>query len=98
MAGDEMLDGEEGQEVSSQQVGEVSTAQQDVAGSGEVSEVLAPSFDLNVVSPTGNATPASSDYTLLGVSEREAIENMLLIATDGGLVGEYECGDVTTGS
>ncbi|OIS96853.1 hypothetical protein A4A49_60699 [Nicotiana attenuata] len=98
MAEDEILDGEEGPEVSSQQVGEVSTTQQDVSSSGEASEVPASMVDLNIASPTGNAPHAYTVSTLLGVSKREAIENMLLIATDGGLVGEYECGDVTVGS
>ncbi|OIT07397.1 hypothetical protein A4A49_62944, partial [Nicotiana attenuata] len=93
-ADNEILDGEEGQKVSSQQVGEISVVQQDVVGSGEISKVPAQSFDLNIISLTGNVPPASSD-SILGVNERETIENMLLIATERGLVGEYEYGNVT---
>ncbi|OIT39284.1 hypothetical protein A4A49_64020 [Nicotiana attenuata] len=85
MADDEIVDGEEGQEVSSQKVGESFETQQDVVCSGEVSIVPTPSFDLNIATPTCNIPPAYSD-TLLGVNEREAIEaieNMLLISTEG---------------
>ncbi|OIT05349.1 hypothetical protein A4A49_65162, partial [Nicotiana attenuata] len=97
MVDDEIVDGEEGQEVSSQQVGEISAAQQDIAGSGEVSEVPTQNFDLNIVSLTGNDPLASSD-SILGVNKKEAIENMQLMDTKGELIGEYECGNVTAGS
>ncbi|XP_075092288.1 secreted RxLR effector protein 161-like [Nicotiana tabacum] len=39
----------------------------------------------------GNASLASTDSTLLeDLSEKEATENLLLIAAEGSLVGEYE--------
>ncbi|OIT04309.1 hypothetical protein A4A49_65178, partial [Nicotiana attenuata] len=85
MADDKIVYGEEGQEVSSQQIGEISEAQQDVVGSGEVSEVPTPSLDLNIATPAGNVPHVSSD-SIMGVNEREAIENMLLITTEGGLL------------
>ncbi|OIT35102.1 hypothetical protein A4A49_58178, partial [Nicotiana attenuata] len=89
MAEGETIDSDEGQEVSSQKVGEIPEAQQDVVRSSEGSAAPVPSFDLNIANPIGNVPLVSSDSTL-GVNEQEAIENMLLIATEGGLVGGYE--------
>lgn len=64
MAEDKIVDGEEGQEVSGQRVGEISTAQQDVVGIGEALEVPAPTFDLDIATPTGNIPHTSSDSIL----------------------------------
>ncbi|OIT27292.1 hypothetical protein A4A49_65854, partial [Nicotiana attenuata] len=97
MAEGETVDGDEGQEVFSHKVGESFEAQQDMACSSEGSTAPTPSFDLNVATPTCNVPHASSD-SILEVNEKEAIEYMLLIAVEGGLVGGYECDSETIGS
>lgn len=97
IAEDETVDGDEGQEVSSQKVGKSSETQQDVVSSGEGPAVPAPSFDLNIATHTGNVLPTSSD-SILAVNEKEAIENILLIVAEGGLVGGYKGDNETIGS
>ncbi|OIT33931.1 hypothetical protein A4A49_23295 [Nicotiana attenuata] len=97
MAEDETIDRDEVQEISRQKVGEIYETQQDAVGSGEVSAVPTPGFDVYIATSTCNVPHASSD-SILGVNLKVAIENMLLIATEGGLVGGYECDDTTIGS
>ncbi|OIT03369.1 hypothetical protein A4A49_57544, partial [Nicotiana attenuata] len=97
MAEGETVDGDEGQEVSSQKAGESAEAQQDVVRSSEGSAATTPSFDLNIANPTGNIPHVYSESTL-GVNEQETIENMLLIADEGSLVDGYEGVNETIGS
>jgi len=58
-------DGEEGKEVSGQKVEEVTVAQEVFAGLSKAFGVSttpsAPMFDLNIASPSGNASLASTD-------------------------------------
>ncbi|OIT08129.1 hypothetical protein A4A49_62902, partial [Nicotiana attenuata] len=93
----ETVDIDEGQEVSSRKVGESSGAQQDVVRSSEGSAVPVPSFDMNIANPTGSVPLVSYDSTL-GVNEKEAIEKILLITAEGGLVRGYEGDNETIGS
>ncbi|OIT33755.1 hypothetical protein A4A49_63694 [Nicotiana attenuata] len=97
MVDDETIDRDEGKEVSFRRLRKSLKPKQDVVSSGEVSLVPTPNFDLKIATPTGNVPPTSSG-SILVVNEKEAIENMLLIATKGGLVGGYECDDETIGS
>ncbi|XP_019250915.1 PREDICTED: uncharacterized protein LOC109229820 [Nicotiana attenuata] len=72
-------------------------AANNIASCGEGSVVPAPSLNLNIATPTANVLYASSD-SVLEVNEKEAIENMLLIAAEGGLVDVYEGDNETIGS
>lgn len=74
MVEEELVEGEEGTEVSSQRVEEATVDKEDIASLGEASGVSTipsgPTFDLSSLSPSGNASLASTDSSLLDVSEK----------------------------
>lgn len=106
---DGLVKGEEGTEVSRQRVEEESVDKVDITGlcrdgvaamsaSGISDTPTVQGFDLNVLTSSVNVPLALTDSALLvNVGEKEDMENILSIATEGSLIGDSVSSCVNVG-